>query len=77
MIYNSENSLLIYNRYGNKAFISQRGYGISGSEKRKRAFWMTFGVVTEKEEKFLRDNGYRISRFGNGCVQVYWKPKQA
>ena len=40
-------------------------------------YWMTFGVVTEKEEKFLRDNGYRISRFGNGCVQVYWKPKQA
>ena len=29
-------------------------------------YWMTF-----------RDNGYRISRFGNGCVQVYWKPKQA
>ena len=95
MIYNSENSLLIYNRYGNKAFISQRGYGISGSERekelsldvimesiRERAlngfdYWMTFGVVTEKEEKFLRDNRYRISRFGNGCVQVYWKPKQA
>ena len=40
-------------------------------------YWMSCGVVTEKGEKFLRDNGYRISRIGDGCVQVYWKPKQA
>lgn len=40
-------------------------------------YWMTFGIITEKEEKILKENGYRISRFKNECTQVYWQPKQA
>lgn len=40
-------------------------------------YWMTFGIITEKNEELLKENEYRISRIGNGCVQVIWKPKQA
>lgn len=40
-------------------------------------YWMTFGVITEKEEKLLKDNGYRISRLSNKCIQVCWQPKHA